>query len=212
MKPITTSVLLILFALFTAMTTVSIVGCDNFSLDDPKVVELEGRISKLEKEYKALGEEYYKLAGQYNKLVDVNRVLIQERDMYKQDRDDFAVRIQTLSRKLATIEADKSKTFTVNFDNNKLYNKQATNTIAKEALAFARKHDFKVKLKVEGYSSHNGDAKYNMWVSKERAEGVLHKIMSDAGNDAIKFSHTHVIAYGEESDNERKVVITIEVL
>jgi outer membrane protein OmpA-like peptidoglycan-associated protein len=219
---------LILLAAFI-ITPFVIQGCGSWSLDDPKIVELEARLSKLE--------------GQYNTLVDVNRVLIKERDEYKSDAHRFHKENQDLTSQLAAAqsigqglderlamaylvikEQDKqiaelvikqpaikvSKlSFQINFEHGKLYNKKESRSVAQKVLAFAAKHNGKVKITVEGYSSKAGKASINKWFSKERAEGVMHKIYEAHNNGDLSID---VIAHGETDDNERKVIVTVEVL
>jgi outer membrane protein OmpA-like peptidoglycan-associated protein len=96
------------------------------------------------------------------------------------------------------------------FKNNQIYNKETTAFMAKEVVAFAKANNNKVKITVEGYASKNGPEEYNMWISKERAEGVAHKIYS-LGNDNNDLD-IEIIAYGETKDDARKVVVTVETL
>jgi len=105
----------------------------------------------------------------------------------------------------------KKTTWKEHFKNNQIYNKETTTIIAKEVVALAKKHGNKhVKITVEGYSSKIGDADYNMWLSKERAEGVMHKICS-LGNDNNDLN-IEVIAHGSTDLDQRAVIVTLEVL
>jgi outer membrane protein OmpA-like peptidoglycan-associated protein len=184
---------------------VPLVGCDKLTLDDPKVTKLEEQLKSLEAQLKETNNKLLTLGKQYNDLVTANIALMAE-------KKDLSERLSECKTETVANTETKKVSFTVELANNKLYNKPRAKEVAINVLNFAKKHDFKVKLTVEGYSTKIGDADYNMWLSKERAEGVFHKIMGMAGSDAIRFSNTHVIAHGEESDDARKVVVTIEVL
>lgn len=191
-------------------------------IDVNKVLIREKTEAMIQKD--AVVGEYKRLAKQYNSLVDVNKVLIKEREMYKDDASRLYNENQDLKDRLAmahlvikeqdrqALEDNVSKlSFQVDFDHGKLYNKADSGAVSEMVLAYAEKNDYNVKITIDGYSSKAGPAKLNKWYSKERAEGVMHAILSAAGNNAMKLNINYK-AHGETDDDQRRVIVTVEVL
>ena len=195
----TVGVLLTIFLIFT--------GCDAINHESNTIKQLEERIGKLETQatqWKAantrLQNEKAAVIVKYNKLVTINKALIAE----KQDLTDRLAIAAVVIKK----QDREVKTFTIKFANGEFYNKADSKTVARAVANIVKKYPVS-KITVEGYSSHNGPAALNMKVSKARAEGVRDKIY-EAHNDGPL--HIDIVAYGEGSDNERKVVVTVETI
>ena len=226
MKRIALTALVLLSAF--VLTPLTFTACD--WMEDPEIRVLKAMVADLQQQQATLREEQTKERGAWaEQITDLQKrmenmqdsleVLVNQKAQVERDNEELLAILNKSTKQVddmrTTIEGYEDKTlaqYEITFGNNQLYNTSRTTEVAAYVLAVAKEHDFKVKLTVEGYSTIVGDAKHNKWLSKERAEGVFHKIMSVADGDAVKLDHTHVIAHGEESDNERKVVITLEVL
>ena len=217
----------ILFLVALIITPFALMSCDRLSLDDPKVSKLQEQIDQLNKDLIA-AQEKNRLLVQANTRLQAEKEGLQtvskewlELYLNAEDALDECLnkKSDTIKKRPLTPSKDEPLDFskysvmkwTVELDSGKLYNKPAMEKVAKEVVAYAKAYGNKnVKITVKGYSSHDGDADYNLWLSKERAEGVAFKIFS-LGNDnndmnvAIKY-------FGETSDDARKVVVTAEVI
>ena len=231
----TALVLLVAFII----TPLALVGCDSWNLDDPKIAKLEQKMDALAAEHKKLAKRYNDLVdinraliSEKNDLADrlaMAVVVIKEQDGQIADlnarrehaigtideiMDLFLAAQRNLNKAEETStwppkQGDKLS-FRIDFDNNQLYNRRDSREIAKMVKAYSKAVNGNIKITVEGYSSKSGAAKLNKALSLERAEGVMFKIY-EAFNSTDSLN-MEVIAHGETDDDERKVIITVEVL
>jgi len=199
--------LMTIFLIFTA--------CDAINLEASKITELEGRIAQLEEQIdhweKAntrLQDEKMAAINQYNDLVTINRGLISVRNSLIYENVELKAKIAELTGTERQAKKVKIQKFTIKFNNGEFYNNAASRAVAKKVIDIIKANPVS-KITVAGYSSHNGPASLNMKVSKARAEGVIDKIHEAHNNGPL---HIDMVAYGEGSDNERKVVITVETI
>lgn len=164
--------------------------------DQEKIDALEAANTRLQAEKKALVEKNEELEVQLGRAKDVIEAIQDDMRMLR--------RLNSYSERPYSVAG---MVLFIDFDHNKLYNKARTTQVAKEIVAFAKKHNNKVKITVEGYASKAGPAKLNKWFSKERAEGVAHKIFSlgNANNDL----DVEIKAHGETSRDQRRVTVSV---
>ena len=208
-------------------------GCDFLTLEDSKLTKLGDRIAELEIVVSTFEASLRLLQAENENLaaeVTVANTTIEKQDQLMEKLliensqlngmiDSYVGIIDGLRDQIDIIPAPKTSSwppmkgdnisFKINFDHNKLYNKEESIAVADMVLAYAKAVDGNVKITVEGYSSKSGSAKLNRWFSKERAEGVMHKIQ-EAHNDGPL--NIEIIAHGETDDDERKVIVTVGVL
>jgi outer membrane protein OmpA-like peptidoglycan-associated protein len=218
--------------LLTIALIVPFMGCESITLDDPKVIALEARVAQLEEQithWKAAntrlqdekGDALDRLAMAVVVMKDQDRqiaVLDAERKHAVDTIDAIMELVAREEEKLLNVEKASSwppktgdkLTFRVDFDNNQLYNREDSREVARMIKAYNEATNGNIKITIEGYSSKSGSADSNMALSLERAEGVMFKIY-EAFNSADPLN-MEVIAHGETDDDERKVIITVEVL
>jgi outer membrane protein OmpA-like peptidoglycan-associated protein len=190
--------LFLIIALIVPFTGCDWMGQDWMVHKDPKVEALEKQVADLNK-------KIADLAADYNRLVDANRALIAE----KKDLQERLGAAEGRINNMELAQKDQIKRYTIKFDNGEFYNKEPSRAIAKTVVATIDKYGAdKVRVTVKGYSSHNGPADLNLKVSKARAEGVRDKIYEAYNNGPLNID---LVAFGEGSDNERKVVVEVEV-
>jgi len=187
--------------LLTIALIVSLTGCDLF--DDPNIAKLEARITQLE-------ESNAELQARWDEQSKVQTALVSELTKEladtKEENEELKGHIdslQTVIAKMEDTQPAKDDTLIVKFAHNKLYNTPATNTLTEKVMAVYKPG--KVKITINGYSSKAGPEKLNRWFSKERAEGVAHKLFQLG----VIESDVKIISHGETDDDERKVVVTI---
>lgn len=179
---------------------VPFVGCDRLTIEDQEVTKLKAELKKANEKVKQLEAANTRLQEEKEIAVAEKNALIDEN--------------QTLKEEIAALKnsskpEDLRKTFTIKFDSGKLYNKPDSREVAKVVVGLIKDHGpDKVRVTVKGYSSHDGDKDYNLFLSKERAEGVMHKIYEAYNNGPL---HIDLVAFGEGSDDERKVVVEVEI-
>jgi len=190
---------------------VSFVGCDKLSLDDKcapceyekfqaKIDELQGALDSANTMVEHLRADLDKAKAEKQELLEQNEVL----------RAELTQPLETMHTLPAPV-IQQGMAMTITFESNRLYNKKRTAMVAQNIVDFAKRHGNKnVKITVEGYSSHDGPADYNMWLSKERAEGVAHKIFS-LGNDNNDMN-VSIVAHGETGPDVRGVVVIAEII
>jgi len=197
----------------TILTVLMIfMACDQINHEANKIDSLMKRVSYLEEQARnweaantRLQNEKAAAIEQYNMLVDVNKVLIKERDMYKEENAELRGHVTSLNGIIEN-KTPEVKKFTIKFANGQLYNKAASRAVAKTVASIVKKYPVS-RITVKGYSSHNGPAKLNMKLSKDRLEGVVDKIYEAYNNGPL---HINKVAFGEGSDDERKVVVIVE--
>jgi len=175
-------------------------GC-GLTLDDPKVATLEKQLAEVNEKLDSLSTKVEALTNALAVSVKANLDLAAENESLKGHVDSLQTVIAQMENRV-----EPTPDLVVKFKHNKVYNIPATNTLAEKVLAVYKPG--KVKIVVNGYSSLAGPAKLNRWFSKERAEGVAHKLFQLG----VTESDVKIIAHGETDDNERKVVVTVEVL
>ena len=207
-------------------------GCDSLTLDDPKIVKLEARVAQLEEQithWKAANTRLQNEKGDALDRLAMAVVVIKEQDhqiavldakhKHAVDTIDAIMGVvDEVEKDIVNVEkastwpptkGDKIS-FEIAFDNNQLYNREDSREVARMIKAYSKATNGNIKITVEGYSSKAGSAKHNKALSLERAEGVMFKIY-EASNSADPLN-MEVIAHGETDDDERKVVVTVEVL
>jgi outer membrane protein OmpA-like peptidoglycan-associated protein len=208
---------LILLAAFI-ITPFVITGCDSLTLDDPKVAKLEAKMDKLIKAHEQLKEQVKSYHDANIRLQNENVAALAYMTDIEKENAELRGQVTSLNGIIENMEAVVAipivpaitkQRHVIKFAHNQLYNIPRTKAAAKAVLAFAAKHNGKVKITIEGYSSKAGKSVVNKWFSKERAEGVMHKIYEAHNNDDLDLE---VIAHGETDDNERMVIVTVEVL
>jgi len=202
----------IIFALLIIALIVPLAGCDYLSLDDPKVAKLEQQMAKLNERVEALEAANTRLQEEKEKLQAANENLqVNNKEIIKDLNETLAVADSYRETIRKLVPERVQSIYQVDFEHNKLYNQSVTADLSKDTLALVKRLQaagHKVKVKVEGYSSKAGPAKLNKWFSKERAEGVAHKMFSLGMDSDI----VEIIAHGETDDNERKVIVTVEIV
>lgn len=188
-----------------------LMGCDSLTLKDPETEALEEQLAAAQKENEELR---FKLesAKVVVKQLELDKITLKEdiKSLEKETKVLYGLLDSWVEDYNSRVEnSNVRKTFTIKFDNNQLYNRADSREVAKVIAGLVKENGTdRVRILVKGYSSHNGDADYNMWLSKERAEGVMHKIY-EATNDAS--THVDLVAFGEGAADERKVVVEVEV-
>jgi len=218
--------------LLTIALIVPFMGRDSITLDDPKVIALEARVAQLEEQithWKAANTRLQNEKGDALDRLAMAVVVIEDQDRQIADLNakhkhavdtldeivDFFIEAE---KDLLNVEKASSwppktgdkLTFRVDFDNNQLYNREDSREVARMIKAYNEVNDGNIKITIEGYSSKSGSSKLNKALSLERAEGVMFKIY-EAFNSADPLN-MEVIAHGETDDDERKVIVTVEVL
>jgi outer membrane protein OmpA-like peptidoglycan-associated protein len=218
--------------LLTIALIVPFMGCDSITLDDPKVATLEEEMKVLTTQYNDLVTMNRALIAEKKDLTDrlaMAAVVIEEQDrkiavlniergLAVDTIDAIMDFVAETEKELVNVEKASSWppskgdriAFEIAFDNNQLYNREDSREAARMIKAYNEANNGNIKITIEGYSSKSGSAELNKALSLERAEGVMFKIY-EAFNSADPLN-MEVIAHGETDDDERKVVITVEVI
>jgi len=218
--------------LLTIALIVPFMGCDSITLDDPKITKLEAQMDTLAKRFNDLVDINKALIAEKRDIEDrlaMAVVVIEEQDRQIAElgaKHEHAVatiheildlfvkaeeNIVNVKRASSWPPSKGDKlSFRIDFDNNQLYNREDSREVARMIKAYNEANNGNIKITIEGYSSKSGSAKLNKALSLERAEGVMFKIY-EAFNSADPLN-MEVTAHGETDDDERKVIITVEVL
>jgi outer membrane protein OmpA-like peptidoglycan-associated protein len=193
------------------LLTLVVFGCQYLNHEEDQITQLETKVSEMEKTIKI--------------LVDIKEVLIKERDMYKEENVVLVAENAELkghvtslngiieNMKVTRAVAGDAKTvqtsrYIIPFKSGRVYNNTASKKVAAIVAEIVKANPVS-RITIVGYASHDGNAGMNMKLSKNRAEGVRDKIYEAHDNGPL---HITLTALGEGSDNERKVVVTVETI